>query len=319
MRRLARFLTVLALSGLLLPLAAHAQPLPTMTLGTATPGGGFPLYGDALLRTVTQTDPELKIEARNTRGSLENIALLDAGTLDFALVQGEAAHEAWNGIGRAPVRLAVVAAMYSTPGIFVVRSDSPHRSIADLRGKRIAFGAKGSGLVILARYVLDGLGLDMERDFAALFLERAGDGPALLARGEVDALWGGGSSWPGFVAVANAAPGARFIVPEANERERILARHPFLKPMTVPAGSFRGQDQPLQSVGSWSFILARPDRVEQQAYRLARALHRGEALMGAFLPQARETTARNTITAVPSPSLLHAGTVRYLREAGLLR
>ena len=33
------------------------------------------------------------------------------------------------------------------------------------KGRPIAFGAKGSGLVILARYVLDGIGLDQTKDF----------------------------------------------------------------------------------------------------------------------------------------------------------
>ena len=324
-RRLIAGFGMMLLSAL--PGAAQAQaqtqtqaelPL-TVSLGTATHGGGFPVYGDAVVRTVAQTDPALKIEARNTRGSLENIPLLEEGKLDFGLVQGEAAHEAWIGTGRPPARLAIVAAMYSQPGMFVVRADSPARSIQDLRGKRVAFGARSSGLVLLARYVLDGLGMDMTRDFKAVFLDRAGEGPGLLAKGEVDALWGAGSSWPGFVAVMNAPQGGRFIVPDARERERILARHAFLKALTLPAGSFRGQDQPLQSVGSWSFILAHPDRNEEQAYRLARALHRGERLIGEILPQARETTALNTWNAAPRPQLLHPGTLRFLREQGIAK
>ena len=72
-------------------------------------------------------------------------------------VVGEALQLA--GIGRAPANLRILAAMYSTAGMFVVRADSPARTIEDLRGRPVAFGAKGSGLVILARYVLDGLGL----------------------------------------------------------------------------------------------------------------------------------------------------------------
>lgn len=300
------------------PNASAAPPLQA-SLGTATPGGGFPAYGDALLRTVASTDPELKIEARNTKGSLENIPLLEEGQLDFALVQGEAAYEAWNGIGRPPARLAIVAAMYSTPGMFVVNGDSSARGIADLKGRRIAFGAKNSGLVLLARYVLDGIGLDMERDFQAVFLERAGDGPKMLAAGEVDALWGAGRSWPGFVTVANSPRGARFIVPDAVERQRILARHSFLKPLELPAGSFRGQDQVLQSVGSWSFILARPDRNADAAYRLALAMHKGEKLIGSFLPQADESTLANTLKAAPSTALLHPGVMRLLKETGMIR
>ena len=107
--------------------------------------------------------------------------------------------------------------MYSTPGMFVVRADSPSRAIADLRGKPVAFGAQGSGLVILARYVLDGARASTsERDFQAVFLERAGDGPAMVLDGRVAALWGGGIGWPGFTHVASAPGGARFIAPSAD-------------------------------------------------------------------------------------------------------
>src|SRR5207248_1918975 len=73
------------------------------------------------------------------------------------LVQGEVAIES---IGTLPI----LTAMYATAGMFVVRADSRYRTIDDLRGQPIAFGAGGSGLVILARYVLDGLGLDQQRD-----------------------------------------------------------------------------------------------------------------------------------------------------------
>lgn len=287
-----------------------------IVMGTATPGGGFPLFGDALIRTVQKTDPSLTIEARNTKGSTENIPLLEADKLDIALVQGEAAYEALQGVGRAPANLRILAAMYSTPGMFVVRADSPYRNIADLRGKPVAFGARGSGLVILARYVLDGLGLDIDKDFQAVYLDRAGDGPAMVADGRVAALWGGGSSWPGFTAVTTAPAGGRFIVPDESEIARIRARHGFLQVLTLPAGSFKGQTAALTSVGSWSFIMARPTLADDTAYRLTRALHKGEAIIGDLIPQAKETTAANTAKAAPEAHL-HPGTLKYLREIGL--
>src|SRR5690242_20144856 len=137
-----------------------AQQKTQVILGTATPGGGFPLYGDAVTAIVNEVDPSLAIEPRNTKGSTENIPLLEQGKLDIALVTGEPAYEAFAGIGRPRTDLKILAAMYSTPGMFVLRADHPARTIHDLTGKPVAFGARGSGLVILARYVLDGIGLD---------------------------------------------------------------------------------------------------------------------------------------------------------------
>lgn len=291
----------------------------SVILGTATPGGGFPLYGGAVAETINATDPSLNIEPRNTKGSTENVPLLEAGTLDIALVQGEVAYEALSGIGRAPADLKIIAAMYSTPGMFVVRADSQPRSIQDLRGKPVAFGAKGSGLVILARYVLDGLGLDPDKDFQAVYLDRAGDGPAMVMDGRVAALWGGGIGWPGFKAVAEGPAGARFIAPTSDEAARIRAKHAFLKPLTVEPDSYPGQREAIASLGSWSFILARPTLPDDTAYRVARALHRGESALAGKLAQARETTAANTAAAAPRPELIHPGVARYLREAGITR
>jgi TRAP transporter TAXI family solute receptor len=296
-----------------------AQQKTNVVLGTATPGGGFPLYGDAVIAAVAEVDPSLTIEPRNTKGSTENIPLLEAGKLDIALVTGEPAYEAFAGIGRPRTTLKILAAMYSTPGMFVLRADNPARSISDLKGKPVAFGARGSGLVILARYVLDGLGLDAEKDFSAVYLDRAGDGPAMVLDGRVAALWGGGIGWPGFAAVAQAPGGARFIAPDADEAARIRAKHSFLKIMTVPTGSYAGQEAPIVSVGSWSFILARPALDEGVAYRLSRALHRGESALAQRLAQARETTAQNTAAAAPSLDLIHPGVLRYLREIAVVK
>ena len=298
--------------------SAPAAGRTTVTLGTATPGGGFPVYGQAVADTINEVDATLDVRPRNTKGSTENVPLLEAGSLDLALVQGEVVHEALTGVGRAPADLRVLAAMYSTPGMFVVRADASYRSIDDLKGRPVAFGARGSGLIILARYVLDGLGLDRDRDFQAVLLDAAGDGPAMVMDGRAAALWGGGIGWPGFTAVARGPAGARFLVPDLDGIQRIQRRHPFLKLMLVPAGSYPGQTAELHSVGSWSFIMARPTLADEVAYRLARALHRGEGALGARLAQARETTAANTVAAVARPELLHPGVHRYLVEAGLV-
>lgn len=317
-RGLARCLGLVA--GLVMALmvhTAHAQSTSTVILGTATPGGGFPVYGEALAKIINESGAGLQVEPRNTKGSTENIPLLEAGQLDIALVAGEPAFEALSGIKGPPANLRIIAAMYSTPGMFVVRGDSPYRSIADLKGQAIAFGARGSGLPILARYVLDGMGLDQERDFKAVLLDKAGDGPVMLRDGRVAALWGGGTGWPGFTTVMKE--GGRFIAPTAEDITRIRAKHGYLGDLTLPANSYPGQPEAIRSVGSWSFVLARPTLDEALAYQLTRALHRNEKAFAERLPQARESTAANTVAAAYRPELLHPGTRWYLQEIGLLK
>jgi uncharacterized protein len=290
-----------------------------ISLGTATPGGGFPVYGNAFAEVMNAADPQLAIEPRNTKGSNENIPLMEAGQLDIALVAGEPAYEAFMGIGRPATPLKILTAMYSSPGMFVVRADSPYKTIRDLVGQPVAFGAKGSGLPILSRYILDGIGLKQDEDFKSIYLDRAGDGPAMVQDGRAAALWGAGIGWPGFAAVASAPGGARFIAPDAGEIARIRGKHTFLKPLTVPAGSYPGQTEAINSVGSWSFVLTRADLPDDVAYRLARTLHGVEAAFCKKLAQACETTAANTIAAAPKQELIHPGVMKYLREIGVAK
>jgi TRAP transporter TAXI family solute receptor len=291
----------------------------TISLGTATPGGGFPLYGNAFAEVMNDADSTLAIEPRNTKGSNENIPLLEAGQLDLALVAGEPSYEAFMGIGRPRTRLKILTAMYSSPGMFVVRADSPYKTIRDLVDKPVAFGAKGSGLPILSRYVLDGLGLKQDDDFQSIYLDRAADGPSMVLDGRVAALWGAGIGWPGFATMAASPGGARFIAPDAGEIVRIRAKHTFLKPLTVPAGSYPNQNAPIDALGSWSFVLARENLPDDVAYRLARSLHGVESTFCKKLAQACETTAANTVAAAPSPELIHPGVLRYLREIGVAK
>ncbi|HEY9448072.1 MAG TPA: TAXI family TRAP transporter solute-binding subunit, partial [Burkholderiales bacterium] len=207
-----------------------------LILGTATPGGGFPLYGDAFAEMVNAQEPKIRVQPRNTKGSNENVPLLEARKLDLALVAGEIASAA---LAKPDTPLRVVAAMYSSPGMFIVRGDSPHRSIADLRGKTVVMGTQASGVTQLGRTVLDSLGIEVK----PVFLEKAADGPPMLMDGRAEALWGAGVGWPAFTSLAKQ--GGRFITPSSSEIDVILKKNPTLQAVTLPAKSYPGQDAPL--------------------------------------------------------------------------
>jgi hypothetical protein len=297
---------------------AAPQQKTVVVLGTATPGGGFPVYGTAYSGTLNETDATLSVEPRNTKGSTENIPMLEAGKIDIGLATGEVTYEALQGIGRPKADLRIINAMYSNFGVFAVRSDSPARTIADLKGKPIAWGASGSGFVVLARYVFDGLGLDINRDFSPIFLEKAGDGPAMVQDGRAAALWGGGIGWPGFQTMATSPGGARFIAPSPADIARVRAKHDFLKPIVLPANSYPGQVAPITALGSYSLVLASPSLAEDTAYRLARALHKGKNVIAARHAQGSESTLENTLAAAPRQDLIHPGVLRCMRESGIL-
>lgn len=306
-----------SLPGLILLRDAAAAPL-KVSVGTASEGGAFVLYGGALVDALKSVEPSLELREHTTRGTLDNVPMLERGELDIGFAFGEVVHELFSAVAGPTTKLSVISVMYPTPGMFAVRADSRYRSITDLQGRPVVWNARGSGLAVQGRYVMDGMGLDVDTYFDSIYTERLTDGPAMVVDGTASALWGGGLRWPGFVTIANNPNGVRFVVPTAEETDRILAKHNFLRRFTVPAGLYAGQSEPIHSVGSWSFILARPDLDEAVGYRLAMGLHRAER--GALSPrQLGQSTAKNTLAAVPSLDVLHPGVRRFYKEQGLIK
>jgi uncharacterized protein len=318
-RNKVHYFSFIIICAVLLILAriVAAEDRKTVILGTATSGGGFPAYGAVFAVVINNADNSLQITPLNTKGSAENVPLLEAGKLDIALVQGETL-QAWLSGSKDRKRLKIISAMYSSAGMFAVKASTPFRTIQDLKGHPVIFGTKGSGLTILSRSALNGIGLDQDRDFNAIYVDKVGDAPKMIGKGKAVALWGGGVGWPGFEAVTKAPGGARFIAPTEEEIALIIAKYPLLKRLILPANSYAGQNAPVVSVGSWSFVMARADLPDDIAYRIAKAIHRSEKELASRLPQARETTMANTLSAAPDRALIHPGVLRYLREIGLI-
>lgn len=285
--------------------AQPTDPADPIRLGTSTPGGGFAQYGEQLALRVNARAGRTVLQALPTRGTAENLALLRSGQLDAGLVQGTVASEV---LAQGPGSgLRILWAMYPSPGMLAVPAASPHRRLEDLRGRKVVFGVRSSGLVTLGRQVFDGIGLDIDRDLQAVYVEQAADSPRRVLAGEAEALWGAGEGWPGFLQLAQAPGGARFLGPQREQIGAILRRHPLLRAMEVAPGAYPGIDAPLATVGSVNLVLVRADLDPARVRAVLPLLEAASAELAATLPQAAFGTRANTLASAPSADLLHPG------------
>ncbi len=305
----------LTMPSLLTSPAATARAIDTRTdatdpliLGTSTPGGGFSLYGDTVARVLERRMGHPVIRTRTTRGTTENLTLLrnersDAGHIDIALIQGTSADEVFQ---QGPASgLRILFAMYPSPGMLAVPAASTAMRLEDLRGRRVVFGVRTSGLVTLAREVYAGIGLDIDRDFQAVYVDEAAESPRIVLRGDAAGLWGAGEGWPGFTKLAEAPGGARFIGPSARQIADIVQRYPLLKAMDVAAGTYPGIERPLPTVGSVNWIMTRADLPFGRASGFIDAMIVAQSQLAAALPQAAFSTLANTLAYAPETALLH--------------
>src|SRR5690348_744824 len=97
MRHLPRRTVLAALAALPVSRLA-AQSRPRLSLATAGPGSAFLEFGRAVA-TVAARHSSLDIVLRETKGSNENVVLVDAGEVQLACLNMGPGFDAWNGRG----------------------------------------------------------------------------------------------------------------------------------------------------------------------------------------------------------------------------
>jgi TRAP transporter TAXI family solute receptor len=292
-------------------------PLP-LTLLTGGTGGSFYPLGAALARLYNERLQATEVTAQSTVASVFNVQAVQKGKGDVAFTQGDVAYFAYRrgteSEATPHTRLRGMAVLWVNTVQLVVRRDSDIRRVADLRGRRVGVGAQASGTELAARMVIEAHGFKYD-DVRAEFLPFS----EVAARLEARALDAGFvvASYPvSAVTEMNQSFGVRLVPVEREVVERLRSEYPFLKPMLIPANTYRGQEQDLETVGVDNILVCRADLDEQLVYRLTRVFYES-------LPDLeRVDTAARLIDPERGPTTpipLHPGAARYYRERELLR
>ncbi len=139
-----------------------------VTVATGTRGGTYWVLGEQFARILEGLPgkPIKSAKAEMSDGSRENITRLLNGEADIAFVNRISLMEADKS---ALNKLRILARLYRDVIQVVVRNDLGINKLSDLKGRNIYIGAKGSGTMIVAEYILESiLGWEKERDYIAV-------------------------------------------------------------------------------------------------------------------------------------------------------
>jgi uncharacterized protein len=301
-----------ALLGVLGGLSACSSPFAQrrLTLATGAVEGVYYVLGTELARAWRDgLGLAAAPQVRSTAGSVDNLLQLAAGSADVAISQIDAAAVQLDRTPPdAPRAPRALARIYDDVVHLVVPASSPVRSVADLRGARVAVGAPDSGVSLVARRLLEVSGLRPGDDLSAEQLGIA-DSPAALVAGRLDALfWVGGLPTQGIDALARQLP-IRLVDLESIV-EGAQRAHPEYSPTTVPAGSY-GTPEPVTSLLVRNVLLVTADMPDDLAEALARAMFAAQDALAAATRAAVTIDPRSAIGSQPIP--LHPGAQRFYR------
>lgn len=312
----------------ILPLAANAADERNYILATASTGGTYYPVGVALATlTKVKLQPKQKIgmSAINSAGSGENVRLLREGEAQFAILQGLFGYYAATGTG--PVKadgpqenLRSVSMLWQNVEQFIVSADAAKTgNVGDLlalKGKTMALGKKNSGTIGSNAALLGGLGVDINTDYE---LMHAGYGPS------ADALQNGKAM--GIGTPAGVPTGAvTKLFAAASDKVKMLSFTPeqakkadngkgLWTAYTIPAGTYPGQDEDVQTIAQPNFLATSADVSEEDVYMITKTIYENLPFLNAIHPATKAMAIEKAIAGLPLP--LHPGAARYYKEVGI--
>jgi TRAP transporter TAXI family solute receptor len=288
----------------------------TIRITTGLPGMTFKPLGEALVGAYANLLPDVHFQVVETAGSVSNIQHLEAGEAELGLALADVAYTAYSGRGGefpTPARgVRALAVLHPSAVHVLVPAGSPVHSIAELRG-RIGVGPSGSGTAVTSALLLNAFGVrpDLVTNKALPFITAAD----ALSTGGLDAAFVVAADPVDAVLRATTA-GARLLDISGEQVQRLRAEYPFLRPGTIPAGTYPGEPQAVQTMLVDVLLLTREGVDEALVRRLTNALFD-------VLP---ELAAKNDFLrlmdpqrAPATPIPLHSGAALYYRERELSR
>lgn len=248
------------------------QFLNIATGGTA--GTYYPL-GGALAELLNQNIKGMNASAQSTGASVANVNMLKDGSVDIAFIQNDIAYYAANGKemfkDNKVENIRGIAALYPETVQFVTTADKGIKSIADLKGKKVAVGASGSGAEANARQILGAYGLTYD-DIDVQYLS-FGEAADALKDGNVDV----GVVVAGFPTAAiqdlAANKSAALVNIDAEHADKLMKQYPYFTKITVPKGTYPGQEEDVSTVAVKCVIVTTDKLSDDLGEQIVKAIY----------------------------------------------
>lgn len=315
-----KYLVLAALmAGTLWGTGAGAQQTDVI-IGSSSVGGSYYLYAGGLSTYLNDNSETLRATAQTTRGSVENVRLLDAGRLQFGFANGGVVYEQKAGSGQfegaSSDKIRGIATIDIAPLHFVTFAGGNIKTLDDLPGKRVSVGAPGSGSANSTMNLFEAADLVDKVEVQNLGFDESA---ANMRDGNLDAF--SASSAIPMPAVMDLAASRSIALLSISEEVigRLREISPAYQPVTIPGGTYTGIDGDVLTIGVPSMFVTHADVPEDVVYEMVRVMFSDGAgtymrnIYNAWAPEPGASAFADI--GVP----LHPGAERFYREQGWIK
>ena len=299
--------------------AAHAQQF--FRIGTGGTAGTYYPVGGMIANAVSQPG-KLVATAQASNGSLANVNGVASGSMEGGFSQSDVATWAYTGTGAFEGKpkvtdLRLIANLYPESIHLVVKKGSGIKSVADLKGKRVALDEPGSGTLIDARMILAAYGVkesDLKPDY--IKPNQAGD---KLKDGSLDAFFFVGGAPAGAIAeLASSGTGIELVPIAGPQADALRKSSPFFAVDNIAANTYK--DVPaVQTLAVGAQLVTSAKIDAETVYQITKAMYSDAAqkALQAGHAKGKFITLQNAVQGAGIP--FHPGAERFYKEAGALK
>jgi TRAP transporter TAXI family solute receptor len=298
------------------PAQGAQQFINVLTGGTS--GVYYPM-GVALSQIYGKVLPDAKMSVQSTMASAENLNLLQAGRGEIGFTLGDALSDAWRGNAEAgfktPLKkLRGVAGIYPNYIQIVASADSGIKTLADLKGKRIAVGAPKSGTELNARAIFKAAGLSYA-DFAKVEYLPFGQSVELMKNRQLDATLQ--SAGLGVSSLRDLAASITIVIVPIPAAVVAKVGDPAYQAGTIPANTYESQTGDVPTAFVQNFLVTHQGVPTDTVYKMTKSMYENLDHLAAAHAAGKLINKNAALTGMPLP--LHAGAEKYYREIGLIK
>ncbi|MFZ9758571.1 MAG: TAXI family TRAP transporter solute-binding subunit [Burkholderiaceae bacterium] len=286
----------------------------SMTLGTASVGGTYFIYGGVVASLLTEK-LGIQVSTQQTQGPVSNLMLVNSKKVELGMTTLGPALQAWNGEAWAKDNgkmrnMRAVFPMYDTPFHFVTLKSSGIKSVADMNGKTIGVGPKAGTCGTYFPMMFDALGMKVTVRYGG-----ASDMGNQLGDGLIDVFaFCAGVPISAFSAIDATKP-AQFITYTADEIAKLKKAMPELSDSVIPKGTYTSQTEDHKTVGLFNFFMVHKDLPDDLVYEITKAVMENNDRMVQGHSAAKETVPANA--GANGFLTFHPGAVKYFKEKGV--
>lgn len=245
-----------------------------LNIATGGTAGTYYPIGGAIAEIVNKNLPDINASAQSTSASVANINMLKDGQVELAIIQNDIAFYASNGTemfaNNRIQDLRGIATLYPETCQFVTLANSGITDISQLKGKKVAVGAAGSGVEANVRQILEAYGITFD-DIEAQYLSFA-EGAAALKDGVVDvACLTAGAPTAAVQDIATQNP-IRVLSIGDEQINSLTSKYPYYTKTIIESGTYTGFDESAQSVSVMAMLVATNRMSDDDGYNITKAI-----------------------------------------------